>query len=239
MSAKQTLKDKRYPPINWKGAVDTKVIYGRKAKTQAYLMIFTAIILFAGPIMRAYMLYSAYYLIDDVLKEILESRNLMIKSQKKVDKYYEGLIAETPYSIETIEYYLKIRKPDEAIKLMDSLIQKGSNEALFAKASEYLTGNNLPKKVDSSIDTLMTMCEEYVEPCLLLAIHYKEQKQYDLSIKYFRKAESRDFIEVYLEIRYLYNSSYMNNRSKLNEYTDKMNNAKSHLCDTTYCLTKH
>jgi predicted RNA-binding protein with EMAP domain len=83
------------------------------------------------------------------------------------------------------------------------------------------------------------MCNEYVEPCLLLAIHHKEQKQYDLSLKYFRKAESKDFTDVYREIRYLYNRSYLNDRGKLNEYTDKMDSAKSSLCGEIYCLTKH
>jgi tetratricopeptide (TPR) repeat protein len=214
ISVKRTLNEKRYPPINSKVVVDTKVIYGKKAQAQAYLMILGAVLLLGNPIIRAYAIYYGYSVIDEVSKSSIEHQI-------------------------TIDYYFRLRKPDEAVRLIDSLIKKGNNEALFAKASESLKGINLPKDIDNSINTLITMCNEYVEPCLLLAIHHKEQKQYDLSLKYFRKAESKDFTDVYREIRYLYNRSYLNDRGKLNEYTDKMDSAKSSLCGEIYCLTKH
>jgi hypothetical protein len=232
ISVKRTLNEKRYPPINSKVVVDTKVIYGKKAQAQAYLMILGAVLLLGNPIIRAYAIYYGYSVIDEVSKSSIEHQITM-------DKHYEDLLAERPNSLEAIDYYFRLRKPDEAVRLIDSLIKKGNNEALFAKASESLKGINLPKDIDNSINTLITMCNEYVEPCLLLAIHHKEQKQYDLSLKYFRKAESKDFTDVYREIRYLYNRSYLNDRGKLNEYTDKMDSAKSSLCGEIYCLTKH
>lgn len=232
ITSKQTFIEKRYPPEGHKVSVDTKVVYGNKATTPAILIVIASIFLLINPTIIGYHMFYSYNAIDEFSASVLES-------EISRNQFYDGLIAESPTSVPAILYNFKRNKPDEAIKLMDSLINDGNNEALFARASESLKGNNLPKEIDSSIETLTYMCHEYVEPCLLLAIYYKEEKQYDLSLQYFSKAESKDFIDVYREIRYLYNRSYLNNRAKLNEYTDKMNSAKYHLCDAIYCLTKH
>jgi hypothetical protein len=229
---KQTFVEKRYPPKGYKVTVDTKVVFGSKATIQACLMVFAGVIILISPVIRAFSILYVYNVIDESSASVLES-------EISRNNFYDGLIAESPTSVSAILYNFKRGKPDEAVKLMDSLIEDGSNEALFAKASESLKGDNLPKETDNSIKTLSLMCHEYVEPCLLLAINYKEEKQYDLSLQYFRKAESKDFTDVYREIRYLYNRSYLNDRDKLNEYTNKMNSAKSSLCDEIYCLTKH
>lgn len=230
--AKQTFIEKRFPPLNYRVAIDTKVIYGKKAKIRAYFMIAGAIIFLINPLIRVYSIYWGY----SVIGEVAESS---VKFQSTMAKHYQKLVDGNPNSIEAIHYYFQMGKTDKAVKLMDSLIQNGSSEALFAKASEGLKGENLPKELDKNINTLTLMCNDYVEPCLLLAIHNREEKNYDISLEYFLKAASKDYAHVYREIRYLYNRLNLNDRDKLNEYTDKMNSAKSSLCDEIYCLTKH
>ncbi|WP_019027619.1 tetratricopeptide repeat protein [Colwellia piezophila] len=232
ITSKQAFIEKSYPPEGYKSCFDTEVNYGNKAIAPALLTVIGSIFFLISSTMTGYYMLYSYNSIDEHSESVLAS-------EISRNKFYDGLIAESPTSVSAILYNFKRGKPDEAVKLMNSLIDDGSNEALFAKASESLKGDNLPKETENSIKTLSLMCHEYVEPCLLLAINYKEEKQYDLSLQYFRKAASKDFTDVYREIRYLYNRSYLNDRDKLNEYTDKMNSAKSSLCDEIYCLTKH
>ncbi|MDN3651552.1 hypothetical protein QWY77_02045 [Thalassotalea ponticola] len=228
----RAIRESRFPPLDCKVPVDIKVVVGRKAKIQATLIILSVFFLLLTPLFIFSFLYKDYKVMSDTF-ETLDNFH------ETLDAHYLTKINEAPNDIESVHYYFELNKHEEAIALLEKLISEGSDRALYAKSIESLVGELLPKDVTKSIDTLTLLCEKYVEPCLRLAVHYRQNKDYNHSLSYFNKAASGEHKQVFREWRYLYNRLNMNDREKLDEYTIKMNQAESYLCDEFYCLTQH
>lgn len=229
---KQTFKESRFPPINCRVPVDTKVVYGKQAKLQGALVFICMCLLVLTPVLTFYNQYQTY----QIFSGAIESDD---DFQSTLDAHYQKLIDENPNAVQSISYFFKLEQQENAINLMNKLILQGSDRALFAKSIESLKGEHLLKETVNSVASLNELCRKYIEPCLQLAIYFKDQKDYDSALLYFSKAESGDYEQVYREIRYIYNRLNLNDRDKLDEYTVKMNQAKFYLCDDIYCLTPH
>lgn len=239
----KSLRDKRFPPYNAKTAIDTKILHGKKARLNAYLLMMGAIMMILSPLFRSCYLYIAYtnasgYLVEYKLSE-LDSQKYRDIWKKRQDDF----MLANPKSTQTAYYLYQQGKHSEAKDLINSLVSHNTKEAIFAKHSMNINKELFYFNAEDSIAALDTLCNEYMQPCLFLANYFIEQRDLDKAFSKLDKIKHVEHPEIYSKLRWLYSSKSWSsyNKNKANKYAKFLSKASKPDCDgcSKFSLTKY
>ncbi|WP_394147055.1 hypothetical protein [Shewanella atlantica] len=230
------IKEQRYPPANHKVAFDTKVTRGCKAKVLAYFMFFAAFSLLLTPMLRANTLYTIYSMLD----ESYESSRAI---NDKWNLYQQEYIQQHPDTSQTAYFIYKQGDSNKAISVINTLIEQGDDEALYAKYKLNLQSELFKLPRDESIRELDKLCEAYIQPCLFLADYYIDLRDFDSAFSSLIRVQHIEHFEIYSKFMWLYsvNSWHRKDKVKAAVYAELLSETPMPDCDdkTMFSLTKY
>ncbi|ABV37198.1 hypothetical protein Ssed_2591 [Shewanella sediminis HAW-EB3] len=231
-----TLTEQRFPPVNHKVAFDTKVIKGRKAKVQAYFMFFAAFVLLITPIFRSYFIYLTYVTLDEAYESI-------VVHEEQWNRYRQEYIEQYPDTPQSAYFVYKQGDSNKARRMINTLIEQGDDEALFAKYQLNLKSELFELSQDESVRELDKLCEVYIQPCLFLADYYIDLRDFDSAFSSLLWVQHIDHFEIYSKFMWLYsvNSWHRKDKAKAAVYADLISDIPMPDCDekTMFSLTKY
>lgn len=241
--ARQTVRENRYPPTGSKAPIDTKIVYGKKARLNAYLIFSTVIIFMSSMIFRSWYLYSFQTKFEDYAAESKEWERQDKINDEKILKHQNDFILANPKSPQSGYYLYQQGKLNEAESLINSLALSNLDKAIFAKNTMNINGELYDFNKEDSIIQLDKLCNEYVQACIFLARYFIEQRNFDEAFSKLNKIEHIDHPDIYSKLRWLYSVKTWRNYDKDKaKYYAKLfaKSSKSDCCESgRFSLTKY